>query len=66
MTASAQLDATLDMLSEARGRGTELISVYVAAGDSLASTRQRIAAERRDAEQIQDKTTRQNVASALS
>jgi len=52
-------------LASKEGAGTELVSVTVPAGDSLAATRQRVAREHAGAENIQSKRTRTRVRRAL-
>lgn len=56
----------IDQFASKAGDGTELVSVTVPAGDSLAATRQRIASEHAAAENIRAKRTRQRVRRALS
>jgi peptide chain release factor subunit 1 len=56
----------LERLQSASGTGTELISVYVPAGKTLQSTRERLQSEHAQAANIKSKRTRTRVRKALS
>jgi len=58
--------ATIRLLEDHQGRGTELISLYVPKNKDLRSVATRISNEYAQAEQIRSKRTRKNVQSALS
>lgn len=55
----------LEELSEIRGRGTELISVYIPPDYELSQIVQQLREEQGTAENIKSKTTRKNVTAAL-
>jgi peptide chain release factor subunit 1 len=55
----------LEDLEEARGRGTELVSLYVTPDKNLDDVRTQIASEVGEAQNIKSKQTRKNVTSAL-
>ncbi|MEA1904277.1 MAG: peptide chain release factor aRF-1 [Candidatus Hadarchaeota archaeon] len=55
----------LDELASKRGRGTELISVYITPGFDLSQVVQQLREEQGTAENIKSKSTRKNVIAAL-
>jgi len=55
----------IEQLESTDGAGTELVTVTVHAGDSLAATRERVAREHAGAENIRSKRTRTRVRQAL-
>lgn len=55
----------LEDLEDARGRGTELVSLYVTPDKNLDDVRQQISSEIGEAQNIKSKQTRKNVTSAL-
>lgn len=55
----------LDELASKRGRGTELISVYITPGFGLSQVVQQLREEQGTAENIKSKSTRKNVIAAL-
>ncbi len=60
-----ELKKLLDELSKIRGRGTQLVSVYVPADYNINEIANMIASEISTAENIKSKTTRKNVIAAL-
>jgi len=61
----ATLRDRIEQLESTEGAGTELVTVTVPAGDSLATTRERVAREHASAENIRSKRTRTRVRQAL-
>jgi len=61
----ATLRDRIEQLESTEGAGTELVTVTVPAGDSLATTRERVAREHAGAENIRSKRTRTRVRRAL-
>jgi len=61
----ATLRDRIEQLESTDGAGTELVTVTVPAGDSLAATRERVAREHAAAENIRAKRTRTRVRQAL-
>ncbi len=55
----------LEDLDDARGRGTELVSLYIKPDKNLDDVREQIATEIGEAQNIKSKRTRKNVTSAL-
>lgn len=55
----------LEDLEDARGRGTELVSLYIKPDKNLDDVREQIATEIGEAQNIKSKKTRKNVTSAL-
>ncbi len=55
----------LEELEDARGRGTELVSLYIKPDKNLDDVREQIATEIGEAQNIKSKKTRKNVTSAL-
>ena len=60
-----KLRQLVNMLSSIRGRHTELVSFYIAAGSDLPSKMRQIAQEASTASNIKSKTVRKNVVNAL-
>ncbi len=60
-----ELKKLLDELSKIRGRGTQLVSVYIPAGYNINEIANMISSEISTAENIKSKTTRKNVIAAL-
>jgi peptide chain release factor subunit 1 len=61
----ATLRDRIEQLESTDGAGTELVTVTIPAGDSLAATRERVAREHAGAENIRSKRTRTRVRRAL-
>ncbi|MDK2869693.1 MAG: peptide chain release factor subunit 1 [Pyrococcus sp.] len=60
-----ELKKKIDELKKIRGRGTELISLYIPAGYDLSKVMQQLREEYSTAQNIKSKTTRKNVLGAL-
>jgi len=60
-----QLKRQLDHLKNMRGTGTELISTYIAAGQAIHETSNKLKEEAGQASNIKSKSTRKNVTDAL-
>jgi len=60
-----EFDRVLEDLGDVRGRGTELVSLYVTPDSNLNETRDRINSEISEAQNIKSKSTRKNVTAAL-
>lgn len=60
-----QLKQRLQNISDLKGSGTELVSVYIPQGDSLSETVQQLNQEHAEAENIKSKDTRKHVQGAL-
>src|SRR3989344_3724625 len=60
-----ELEEVLEVLKEYKGRHTELITVYVAAGYDVNSVQRQIEAEKSTAKNIKSTATRKNVTDAL-
>jgi len=61
----AKLQELIDLLASFRGRHTELVTVYAAAGSNINQLANQIASEQSTAMNIKSKTTRTNVIDAL-
>lgn len=65
MTNNNLFERRLDEVEDVTGSGTAMVSLYISAGSSIPSERQRMSQEKSEASNIKDKQNRKNVEQAI-